>query len=176
MKKSKMEFLKIVAFGLFAAVTYGVIHDQVTARVCLEYFTIGHPPLIHSASPTLLAFAWGFVATWWVGLPLGAVVAMAAQSGARPKLTAAQVRPYILWLLVAVAVLASMSGLAVYFLATHQVIALDKDWSALLPEGTQIPFLVDLWTHTASYAFGIVGAAVVAVFVFRKRLTLAPPA
>jgi hypothetical protein len=88
-----VEFAKIIAFGLFAAIAYGVIHDQVTARVCLEYFTIGHPALIRTSSPTLLALAWGFVATWWVGIPLGVIIAIAARHGGRPKLSAAQVRP-----------------------------------------------------------------------------------
>jgi hypothetical protein len=35
-----MESLKIVLLCVGAAVTYGVLHDQVTARVCVEYFPI----------------------------------------------------------------------------------------------------------------------------------------
>jgi len=50
-------------------VAYGLVHDQVTVRVSLEYFTIGHPQLITTSSPTLLALFWGAAATWWVGLP-----------------------------------------------------------------------------------------------------------
>ena len=164
-----MEFAKIIALGLFAAIAYGVIHDQVTARVCLEYFTIAHPPLIRTTSPTLLAFAWGFVATWWVGLPLGVIFAMAARHGDRPKLSAAQVRPYILGLMVVVGALAATSGLMAYLLATRGAIALSKDWSDLLPDGAQIPFLVDVWTHIASYLFGILGGAVAAALIYRKR-------
>ena len=164
-----MEFAKIVTLGLFAAIVYGVIHDQATARVCLEYFTIGHPALIRTTSPTLLALAWGFVGTWWVGLALGVIVAMAARHGGRPQLSAAQVRPYILGLMVAVGALASMSGLLAYLLATRGAIALSKDWSDLLPDGAQIPFLVDVWTHSASYLFGILGGAVAAVLIYRRR-------
>jgi hypothetical protein len=148
---------------------YGVMHDQVTARVCLEYFTIGHPPLIRTSSPTLLALAWGFAATWWVGLPLGVIVAMAARHGSRTKLSAAQVWPYILRLMVGVGALALTTGLFVYLLAARGEIALSKDWSDLLPDGTQIPFLVDAWTHAASYLFGILGSAVAAVFIYRRR-------
>ncbi len=25
-----------------AAIAYGIAHDQITVRICLEYFTIGH--------------------------------------------------------------------------------------------------------------------------------------
>lgn len=164
-----MEFAKIVAYGLVAAIGYGVIHDQVTVRVCLEYFTIGHPLLIRTTSPTLLALAWGFAATWWVGLPLGVILAMAARRGRRPKLCASQVRPYIFRLLAIVGALAVMTGFLAYLLAARGAIELSKDWADLLPDGTQIPFLVDLWTHSASYLFGILGGAVAAVFIYRKR-------
>ena len=68
-----MESLKIILMAVAAAVLYGIMHDQITARVCVEYFTIGHPQLFvfPTDDPTLLGIGWGIVATWWVGLPLG---------------------------------------------------------------------------------------------------------
>lgn len=60
----------MVALSVLAAVVYGILHDQITARICVEYFTIGHARLIDSDSPTVLGLFWGVVATWWVGLPL----------------------------------------------------------------------------------------------------------
>ena len=62
-----MESLKIILLCVLAAIVYGILHDQVTARVCVEYFTIGHPPIFHTDDPTLLAFGWGVIATWWMG-------------------------------------------------------------------------------------------------------------
>jgi hypothetical protein len=171
-----LELIKIVALGLVGAIAYGVIHDQVTVRVCLEYFTIGHPPLIRSTSPTLLALAWGVVATWWVGLPLGVMVALAARRGRYPKLTAAQVSPFVLWLLIAVGLLALASGLLAYGLALRGNITLPKDWADLLSAEARIPFLVDLWTHSASYLFGILGSAVVSGLIYHHRRGLAQPA
>ena len=82
-----MQFVGIVLFSIAAAVFYGIAHDQVTARVCVEYFTIGHPPVFHTTSPTLLALGWGALATWWVGLPLGIFLACASRLGAWPRLT-----------------------------------------------------------------------------------------
>ena len=70
-----MNSLRIILLGLVSAVGYGLLHDQVTVRISLEYFTIGHPPLVPTEDPTLLALAWGVVATWWVGLPLGGLLA-----------------------------------------------------------------------------------------------------
>lgn len=78
-----MRFFSVVLLAVLAAVTYGIVHDQVTVRVSLEYFTIGHPPVFDTDSPTLLALGWGVLATWWVGLPLGFLLATASQVGRR---------------------------------------------------------------------------------------------
>jgi len=32
-----MQFLRIVVACVLAAIAYGIVHDQVTARVCVEY-------------------------------------------------------------------------------------------------------------------------------------------
>ncbi len=76
-----MHWLAIVVLSILACVTYGVIHDQITARICVEYFTIGHPQIIASESPTMLGFVWGVIATWWVGAILGVLLATAARIG-----------------------------------------------------------------------------------------------
>ena len=44
-----MQSLGIVLMCVAAAVLYGIAHDQITARVCVEYFTI--PP---SSPPQIL--------------------------------------------------------------------------------------------------------------------------
>jgi hypothetical protein len=58
-----METVKIVLLCIGSAVLFGIVHDQVTARLCVEYFTIGHPKVFGTESPTLLAFGWGVIAT-----------------------------------------------------------------------------------------------------------------
>jgi hypothetical protein len=40
-----METCKIVFLSVAAAILYGILQDQVTARICVEYFTIGHLPV-----------------------------------------------------------------------------------------------------------------------------------
>jgi hypothetical protein len=74
-----IEFAKIVAFCIAAAVCYGVVHDQFTIRICLEYFTVGHVPRFQSLPTTAHAAAWGIVATWWVGLTLGILVGLSSR-------------------------------------------------------------------------------------------------
>ena len=63
-----MHAVAIVVLCIGSAVIYGILHDQITARICVEYFTIGHPPIFPTESPTLLGIGWGILATWWVGL------------------------------------------------------------------------------------------------------------
>ena len=77
-----MQSLYIIALCASSAVLYGIVHDQVTARLCVEYFTIGHPPIFNTDDPTLLALGWGVLATWWAGLLLGVPAVIAARSGA----------------------------------------------------------------------------------------------
>jgi GNAT superfamily N-acetyltransferase len=111
-----MESLKIVLLCVLAAVTYGVLQDQITAHVCREYFTIGHPS-IGTEDSTLLAFGWGFLATWWVGLGLGLLLAFSARFGSRPRLTVRDlVRPVVITIL-CVGVAATIAGLIGYLAA-----------------------------------------------------------
>src|ERR1700722_17689148 len=105
-----MESLAIVLLCIGAAVVYGVLHDQVTARICVEYFTIGHPPVFATDDPTLLGPGWGIIATWGVGLLLGIPLAMVARAGSRPKRSVgALVRP-LACLLAVMAVSAAVAG------------------------------------------------------------------
>jgi hypothetical protein len=66
-----MQWIAIVVLSILACVAYGIIHDQITARICVEYFTIGHPRIIPTDDPTALGIVWGIVATWWVGVIMG---------------------------------------------------------------------------------------------------------
>src|SRR5215212_9571429 len=85
--ENRMQTLSIVITCVMAACGYGIVHDQITARICIEYFTVGHPQIFEQpiTSPTVMGFAWGIIATWWVGLLLGIPLAIAARAGERPK-------------------------------------------------------------------------------------------
>ena len=49
----KVQKAKVIALGVGVAVVYGLIHDQITVRLCVEYFSLAHPPLFPVSSPTL---------------------------------------------------------------------------------------------------------------------------
>jgi hypothetical protein len=164
-----MEALKIIALCILAAITYGIVHDQITARICVEYFTIGHPPIFHTTSPTLLGLGWGVIATWWVGLFLGIPLALAARCGSRARLTAAQLTPSIAKLLVMMACAAFLAGLMGFILESRGILRLPEPLSGMIPYGQQAGFLTDWWAHSASYIAGFTGGVVLIIRTWHGR-------
>jgi hypothetical protein len=164
-----MQSLAIIALCIASAVVYGIVHDQVTARVCVEYFTIGHPPVFRTDSPTLLGIGWGIIATWWVGLLLGIPLAIAASAGRRPgRDVRSLVRP-IFTLLAVMGVCALLGGIAGFNLASIGAIQLVEDLAERIPGDRHARFLADGGAHLASYFVGLVGGIVVIVRVWRSR-------
>lgn len=167
-----MHALKIIGLSVMAAILYGVVHDQVTARVCVEYFTIGHPPLFATESPTLLGIGWGIIATWWMGALLGAPLAFAAIRGPRPRRSVGSlVRP--------IAVLLAFMGAAALVAGVIGFVAASAGWVFLIePLASRVPadrhaaFIADLWAHSASYLVGFVGGILLINRVWRSRRAL----
>jgi hypothetical protein len=166
--------LSIILLSIVAAVTYGILHDQITARICVEYFTVGHPPVFGTDDPTLLGFGWGILATWWVGLILGILLALAARFGARPKLGARQlVRPLAMMLLI-VGAFATLAGFIGHAAAQRGWVVLLEPMASILPRQRHVPFITDLWIHLASYAGAFLGGVILCILVFRRRKRMTP--
>jgi hypothetical protein len=164
-----MEVLRIVGLSVAAAIAYGIAHDLVTAHVCVEYFSVFHPPLVGSESPVALALAWGVVATWWGGLTLGLLLALAARTGSAPKWDAAQLVRPIAMLLACMGGLSLVAGLAGAALAKAGAVWVAGEMAERLPREKHVAFLADLWAHSASYAAGVLGGVALAVWVRRRR-------
>src|SRR5579872_867832 len=139
-----MESLKIVLLCVVASIVYGIVHDQVTARVCVDYFSIGHPDLFGTSSPTLLAFGWGLVATWWVGLALGLSLAAAARAGDRPKLGWRELQRPVVTLMVVAAGCALISGVAGYGMARAGWVWLEGSFASDVPATRHAAFLAEI--------------------------------
>ena len=165
-----MQWLAIVTLSVLTCVTYGVVHDQVTARICVEYFTIGHPPVVPSDDPTILGCVWGVIATWWVGVLLGVPLATAARYGARPKRSVGSlVRPMLI-LLVCNGLFATVAGLVGYIAAASGWVRLLGRLANAVPADKHVAFLTDLWTHNASYVGGLIGGVSLMLWVWRWRM------
>jgi hypothetical protein len=167
-----MASLGIIALCIVAAIAYGIVHDQITARVCVEYFTIGHPPVFGTDDPTLLGLGWGVIATWWVGVILGIGLAIAARAGSRPKRSVASLVRPVLMLMTVMASFALAAGFAGWLLAVNSLISLVPWLADRVPPDRHARFIADGGAHDASYLVGFVGGIVVMVRVWRSRRSL----
>ena len=168
-----MSVLRIVGFVTVPMIGYGIAHDQVTARVSIEYFTIGHPPLIPTENPTLIALAWGVLATWWVALPAGIIVAVVARVGGWQKLTWADLRrPAVIYILTT-GIVCAIAGVIGYIAASRGWVWLLEPMASAVPVDRHTRFLANLWAHTAAYIMGVVGTLVLSgwVLITRRRQT-----
>lgn len=168
-----MGYLRIILFSVGCAIGYGIIHDQVTAHLCVEYFTVGHPSLLGIGDPTVLAFAWGIIATWWVGLGLGIPLALIARVGPWPKLTVHDVRGPILLLMVVAGLTSLLAGLAGYVLARTGS-AYPLTVAGHLPPARQALFMADAWAHESAYNVGNAGAILICLWAWDQRARRKP--
>jgi hypothetical protein len=164
-----MHSLAIIGLCMLMSVVYGIALDQVTARVCVEYFTIGHRRVFDTESPTLLGIGWGILATWWVGLILGIGLALAARIGRRPKRHVLSLVVPIALLLAFTACAAMAAGVAGYCLASLDMVYLTRPLASDVPRHRHVVFLADMWAHTATYVVGAVGGLFVIVQTWRSR-------
>lgn len=170
-RSSLINGVAIVVLCVLTACIYGVVHDQITARVCVEYFTIGHPQILKvpSPSPTLLGFVWGVVATWWVGLGLGIPLAMAAQVGARPKTSAKSLLLPLAKILAVTGTLAAIAGVIGYLAANEGWVRLFEPLASRVPTTKHPAFIADLFAHNVSYIAGAITGIWLIVRTWRKR-------
>lgn len=169
------EWLKIWLVCIVVAICYGIVHDQITVRLCLEYFTIGHRPLVPTSNPTLLALAWGVVATWWLGAILGLPTMLVMRVGKRPAWAVQKLYRPLLIYLDSVGLAASIFSLVGYLLARNDIIRLPKNMANKLPESALDPFIALGWAHSTSYAGGLIGACILWVWIWRQRRAGSPP-
>ena len=152
-----------------ATIVYGIAHDQVTARVSIEYFTVGHADIFQTTSPTLIAFGWGILATWWAGALMGLIFALVARFGSRPKTALRDLLVPGAVLIAGVGVTALVAGIAGFFVARSGHVALAGYLATEVPAGGHARFIADMWAHAASYVAGLAGGSLLAAWVWIRR-------
>ena len=164
-----MNQAKVILLCILAACGYGVLHDQITARLCIEYFTVAHPPLFPTESPTLLAVCWGVAATAGVGAALGVVLALVSQSGDQEPNPISRLGGAVFILLCAMGLSALVAGCVGYWLSVRGVIALPAAFAEMIPE-TQVHRFMAVWfAHGASYLVGLGGGSLLCFRIWRAR-------
>lgn len=164
-----LDFVIVTLAGMMLSIAYGILHDMITAHICIEYFTIGHPKVIESESPVLLALTWGVIATWWVGLPMGILLASFNYIGRLPSLPAKEVVILMLKILRILFILAMFSGLTGYLLADYGVVYLPEHLADSIEPKKHTAFLSDGFAHTASYIGGVFGTIILCFLILKRR-------
>jgi len=119
--------------------------------------------------PTLLGLGWGVIATWWVGVLLGVPLAAACRLGSWPKRDPRTLwRPLIRLTLISFAI-AALAGTVGWIAASNGWVFLVGSLADRVPADRHVPFIVDIWAHSASYLVGFVGGLVLVVFVLLGR-------
>lgn len=166
--------IKITGVATVTAVAYGILHDQVTIRICPEYFTVAHPTLIHIDSLTVLATFWGVIATWWVGVILGGVLSFAALAGRWPVILPNEVLTRIGWLLGIVSIVTAIAGATAALVgAGPQLRAYAPQVAAMIDPLLHVRFMVAWTMHVSSYVGGCIGGVLLAMSILWKRRTQA---
>jgi hypothetical protein len=160
---------KIILLTTVAAIVYGIVHDQITARLCVEYFTIAHAPLFHTTSPTILGLCWGIAATFGVGALFGVVLALVSQSDGLPPVPILRLVKSILGLLAVTAICASLAGVVGYELSRRSIVGIPATLAELVPPSQYHRFMAVWFVHGASYLVGVTGGSLVILRIWWAR-------
>ena len=164
-----MEYLKIILASILLSITYGITHDLITTQISIEYFTIGHPIIIDTNSPILLALLWGTIATWWVGLIIGILISFSSRLGSKPKLNFKDVFKPILKLITVMFAGALLGGLIGYITSIKQIFTLVPRLAKQIDPSRHHLFLTAGWAHTSSYIIGFIGGITLCVKIILRR-------
>lgn len=168
-------FAQYLLLAMVTAGLFGALHDQVSYTVSAEYFTrfkFIQFGMEHSSLPARLRVAEiGFLASWWMGIPIGLLAGSAGFLQRSP----AQMRRALLWslpLIVGFTLAVALGGLAYGFLQTRDFdLAEYAGW--FIPENLEQPrrFLCAGYMHNAAYLGGALAIPLAWVFhaVFRWR-------
>ena len=160
---------RFALLGLGAIVGYAMLQDQVSARLCPEYFTVLHPPIPGLTDPTLLGICWGFLGGWWGGIVLGYVAGLLATLGPRPQLAPRElVRPLAL-LVLATATATALTGVSVWHHAEMLGVTLEPGMASVVPPERHRGLLVVACYHLVAYATATIGGVVVCGWVQAER-------
>ncbi len=188
------EVSTIIIGSILAAITYGIINDQITARICLEYFSKGFHKdmmmswrdpifkklrniLMNSSSPTTYAFIWGTIATWWVGAIGGIPLAIIARLGS-PWVPGVDSKELVKPLKIALPSIAAgtfLTGLYTYLKYKNNTSLINNYrnmyYMAMsgVSESNLLGFIVDSNIHFAAYAGGgLAGLALIGYTAYKR--------
>jgi len=167
LKKFGVYFL-IVILAVVVAGLYGVVHDQISYTVAPEYFTkfkfrqFGFADM--AVPDRMRASMVGFLASWWMGIPIGLLVGAAGfiHQGPRRML---RVSLQSVLVTVAFTLLFGLAGLLYGYLRTAHIEVSEYAGWFIPEELTDLRrFLCAGYMHNSSYLGGVLAIIVAWVF------------
>ena len=170
-----LAFLAFLPAAVVVAGLFGALHDQISYSVSEEYFTgfkFEQFGLLEASVPARLrASEVGFLASWWMGIPLGLLAGL----GGFLQPTAAQMWRALLWSLPVITAFALMVALCGLLYGYSQTTSVDiADYSGwYVPERLEDmrSFLCAGYMHNAAYLGGAAAIPVAWIFhwIYRRR-------
>jgi hypothetical protein len=172
--KRLLLLLLIIGLGPIIGGLYGIIHDQLTYTISPEYYTkfkfyqfglidIGNEAIF--PNPRLEVSAVGFMATWWMGLPIGLIlglVGLTIKDNKNMFLTV--IKAFILTTIVTFA-----TGLIGLAYGKFQLADTGVNW--WLPDNLidKKNFIAVGSMHNFSYIGGLTGLIAGVIYILRQR-------
>jgi hypothetical protein len=173
MKKVFVYFL-LILLSVVIAGFFGIVHDQISYTVSPEYFTKFKFPQFRLADLPLAertrASIVGFLASWWMGIPIGGIIGAAGFIHHDSK-RMLRVSVWALYLSVGLTSLFAICGLLYDFWQTTRIdLSQYHEWFIPQEVADLRRFLCAGYMHNASYLGGAVAIIVACCFqVTMKR-------
>jgi hypothetical protein len=116
-----------------------------------------------------LAFGWGTIATWWVGVLLGVPMALVARLGSRPKMTARRLLKPVAVLLGCVGLVALLAGVVGLLYARADWVGMPQPLAERVPPEKHAAFLADAFAHEGAYDAGFLGGVILWAWTWASR-------
>lgn len=169
--------LQIIGITIAACMVYGLVHALAATQISIIYYAAFYPfPPVLLENPVLFGLVLGVATSWWLGLSLGVILALACRKGDKPKLGwKSLVKPLLVFVGIALVCTAIVGGIA-YVLSIKGMLELpDAIWHLIMYEEEAGFWAVGFMNLTA-YLAAMVGCIwmVLRIRSTRKRLSENP--
>lgn len=181
--KKLIVYLLLIVIAVLVAGLYGIIHNQISYTVSPEYFTkfkfwqfgLVNVPLPERVRASIV----GFLASWWMGIPIGLLVGAAGFIHRDHR----EMFRVTLWSMVIVVAFTLLVGLCGLWYGWHQTAHLDpsqyRNWYMDDSIVDLRRYLCAGYMHNSSYLGGMLAIPVAGIFHLIVRLrtvrSLPPP-
>jgi hypothetical protein len=175
---SFLTFFAIVLIGIIIAGVYGILHDQLTYTISEEYYTkfkFYQFGLCHTGTeailphPRLSVAVVGFLATWWMGVPVSIILGLVGLIHKDAK-TMFRITLHAFALTIFIAFLTGLVGLIYgWFYLSKQPITSFEEW--FIPNNLKDfrKFISVGSMHNFSYLGGLTGLIAGVIYSIRHR-------